>query len=159
MNWTERMRLVAHDVVAEVGLQPPFTARDLIQAVQAKWEMPIELHAYQRAVSPLHKLATGWCMFVGDTFHIFYYAGGSVVQRERIIYHELGHVVLNHVSRERPERQNRAIVTQEQERLAEAFAEAISDVALFGDGEHDANRSLSKDEQEPYSRFMQVMNG
>src|SRR5579862_2130150 len=102
MSWTQRMGLVALDVTADVGLLPPFTARDLINAVQTHWETPIELHPFQRDCCPLGEFSTGWCIFVGQTFHIYYYAEGGIIQQERIIYHELGHLVLKHVSPQEP---------------------------------------------------------
>ena len=156
MNRTEMMRTVAQEVAKDLALQPPFAARDLIDALQANWHIPVVLHPYASSSRVLEKVTTGWCAFVGDTFHIYYYADGTVAQRERIIYHELGHLVLRHVTPEKPSLRRRGSAERtESELLAEAFAEVMSELALFGDSDMAGTKALDAAHgSDPYVHFL-----
>ena len=155
MNLTERIRLVAVDVTADVGLLPPFSARDLVNSVQTHWETPIELHPFQRDCCPLGEFSTGWCIFVGETFHIYYYADGGIIQQERIIYHELGHLVLKHVSRQEPiVLRRRGGQYTDEELLAEAFAEVMTELALVGGPSPVQSPPYEQAGADPYRSFL-----
>jgi hypothetical protein len=45
----------------DLALEPPFAARDLIDALQASWDIPVMPHPCARSRRTLEKATLGWC--------------------------------------------------------------------------------------------------
>ena len=65
----------------------------------------------------------GQCTAVGDYYYIRYRENAGMGQRELIMWLELAHIVLGHVTPDIEER--RFVITPEKEHLAEVWAEAM----------------------------------
>lgn len=155
MRITEDMRKLALDVMTELDLTPPFTAWDLIAAASAEWSMPIVLHPFRIGSRAYRTGTTGWCRYKGTVFHIYYYAGGSTLQQERILYHEMGHVLCNHVAPySRQVRKGPGVDHNLEEVTVEAFAEAMMELAIFGAARDAPSRMVSPSHLDPYTRFL-----
>ena len=101
---------------------------------------------------------TGICCFVHGIFFAYYYAGGSKAQQERIQYHELGHLLLGHVTSNTPMVVLReGVPLTEQERITEAFAKAMMLYARYGDPRTPRLR-LRDDGQDPLKRFLRELD-
>jgi hypothetical protein len=85
------------------------------------------------------------------------YSGGSPIQQERIIFHELGHYVFGHVSKDRPGLRRRdPVALTPEELVAECFACQVSLVALFGEP---AAQPLQPTEDDPILRWQHSLDG
>jgi hypothetical protein len=156
MSITEKMRNLALDVASDLGLTTPFTAHNMIAAIEAQWTIPIVLHPFRAGSFAHRSRITGWCRYREEVLHIHYYASGSVIQQERILYHELGHMLCNHVQPySRHPRKRPGIERNLEEIAAEAFAEVMSELAIIGDVvEGPPTRAVSAGYQDPYTRFL-----
>ena len=82
----------ARSLCQELHLRPPFTAREFAEAVERQWQVRIVIEPW-----PSGEFTTGYCAAQNGVYTIYYYVGGSVVQRERILFHELAHIVMGHL--------------------------------------------------------------
>ncbi len=93
-----RQAAIMHEFVREVstelGLRPPFTAQEYRRALSLAIGHPIEMTP--RSISG--RAFSGSCRAVQGAYIIQYRADGSLIQQERIKYHQLGHITLGHVS-------------------------------------------------------------
>ena len=83
---------LARSLCRDLGLAAPYTARGFADAVERRWNVRIVTEPV-----PNGEYTTGMCVVHSASYTIYYYAGGSVVQRERILFHELSHIVMGHV--------------------------------------------------------------
>ncbi|MGH2410057.1 MAG: hypothetical protein ACRDGS_06745 [Chloroflexota bacterium] len=72
---------LARSMCEDLGLAPPFSARVFANAVERRYNLRIALEPWPS----------------GE-----YTTGGSVVQRERIQFHELCHILMGHLSGRQP---------------------------------------------------------
>jgi hypothetical protein len=122
----------------DLSLAPPFTARVFADAVERRWHLQVVMEPV-----PSGEYTTGWCLVDGSSYTIYYYAGGSVVQRERILFHELSHIVMGHVRGKQPRaamrkghehlQRERTLERQEQEQAVEQVARALVAYSMLGD--------------------------
>jgi hypothetical protein len=120
---------LARSMCQDLGLEPPFRARHFAQAAERRWHVKLMLEP-----CPSGDYATGWCVLHGAAYTIYYYDGGSVVQRERILFHELCHIVMGHVRGTFPAgvmRKSRNSLGQEA--AVEEVAKALVAYAMLGD--------------------------
>lgn len=131
-----RQAAIMHEVVREVstelGLRPPFTAEEYRRALSLAIGHPIEMTP--RSISG--RAFSGSCRAVQGAYIIQYRSDGSLIQQERIKYHQLGHITLGHVSMTGDDDRAvlslcRALMTSE-ELDAEIFADALTRYALLG---------------------------
>ena len=142
---TEYQWDTVEDFAAELQLRPPFSAEQMCAAITEHWGTPIEIRPYTRETCPLPTFTTGACRFEGAVFVLYCYVGGSRSQQERIKFHELGHLVFEHVSPDRPGFLPRGHVLSPKERLAESFAREMSLYAMYGASAPDPQRSTDDD--------------
>ena len=83
---------LARSMCRYLNMTPPFTARAFADALARSWNIKIATEP-----CPNGEYTTGWCVAQGKAYTIYYYAGGSVVQRERILFHELCHIAMGHL--------------------------------------------------------------
>lgn len=79
----------------------PFTARGFADAVERSWDIQIVAKQCQNG-----EYTTGWCIAQGIDYTIYYYMESSIMQRDRILFHELGYIAMGHRTdgdRSRPE--------------------------------------------------------
>jgi hypothetical protein len=153
------MRKVAQDIADELGMQSPFSATDLIAAAQATWGAQIHLVPFRQDAIEPDSGTTGVCRYAEGIFYIYYYADGSLLQRERIIFHELGHMLVGDITPKNPAPYQRdPLVLRAEEMLAEAFAEAMAEIALFGHPSLEGEEPSRRDQHEPYSRFIRAVD-
>jgi hypothetical protein len=121
----------------DLNVSPPFTARVFADAVERRWNLQIEM-----VPIPNGEYTTGWCVVQGAFYTIYYYNGGSVVQRERILFHELSHIVMGHVRGKQPAamrmsrehiQQEQAVRRLQQEQAVEQVARALVAYGMLGD--------------------------
>ncbi len=74
----------------------PFDANAFRQAVEKRRSRPIRMVPRDQMVGPC-----GVLISLRDTDYVFYEAGTSPVHRDHIVAHELGHLLCDHVPRER----------------------------------------------------------
>ena len=129
---------LARSMCQDLSLAPPFTARVFADAVERRWHLRIVTEPV-----PNGEYTTGWCMVHDASYTIYYYAGGSVVQRERIVFHELAHIVMGHVRGEQSTavmrkgiehlHQERIVECLQQEQAVEQVARALVAYGILGD--------------------------
>ena len=129
---------LARSMCQELELAPPFTARGFADAVERRWHVHIVAEP-----CPTGEYTTGWCLTHEGSYIIYYYAGGSVVQRERILFHELCHIAMGHVRGKRPSavwrmgheqlEKERSVERLQQERAVEQVARALAAYGMLGD--------------------------
>jgi hypothetical protein len=122
----------------ELELVPPFAARGFADMVERRWGVQIVTEP-----CPSGEYTTGWCSADGNIYTIYYYAGGSVVQRERILFHELAHIVMGHVRGNQAAAAMRKGIEQlqqektaerlQQERAVEKVGRALVAFGILGD--------------------------
>lgn len=131
-----------------LGLTPPFTAVALRDAVQRWRGYRIDLEPYPMGDKEIY----GLCVCKRPGYYvIFYRADATLLQRERIIFHELAHIILSHVSPLNTMhvlRESLAATVQEQE--AEIFAAVMTQYALVS---MTLTRSTQTEETTPSDRF------
>src|SRR5436305_7892523 len=150
------MLLVVEEVSAELRLIPPFTADDAFRAIERLWHLPVIAQPFTRETCPLAAFSTGGCGFVGDTFVIYYYVGGSWVQQERIKFHELGHLLLGHVRKGSEALMRHDAIASSEEILAESFAEQMALFSLCGRPPSPRGRQHTPENpQDPLARWHQ----
>lgn len=122
------MPMLVEELSAAFGLVPPFDAYDVRDAVQLWRGCRIDLEPYDMGAEPVY----GLCVYKRPAYYvIFYRADATVIQQQRIIFHELCHIILSHVGPLNPMHvlhELRAAPLQEPE--AESFAEAMTRYAL-----------------------------
>jgi len=123
------MAALVRDLSAALNLKFPFTAEQLTAAV-AQWRhIRIEIKPHHMGKAKIY----GLCKCVrSDHYIIFYRADGvTYIQQQRIIFHELCHIILSHVSPLNPVHELRdelTVTLQDQE--AEMFASIANRSAL-----------------------------
>ncbi len=116
LRW--QMERAVRRVARELGLTPPFGPHMFAGRLVCKGcYIVIEPSDMGR-----HGLY-GQCTAAGDYYHIRYRENAGMGQRELIMWHELAHIVLGHVTPDFKERQ--FTITPEKEYLAEVWAEAM----------------------------------
>jgi hypothetical protein len=151
----ESMQLVVEEVSTELHLVPPFSSDDAFRAIERSWHLPILAQPFMRETCPLAEFSTGGCGFAGDTFVIYYYAGGGWVQQERIKFHELGHLLLGHVRKGSGTLFRHGSISSSAEMLAESFAEQMALFALCGKPPTPWERHSLDYPQDPLTRWHQ----
>ncbi len=123
------MAALVSDLSIALNLPFPFTAEQLAAAV-AQWRrIRIEIKPHHMGKAKVY----GLCKCVrADHYIIFYRADGvTYIQQQRIIFHELCHIILSHVSPLNPVHELRdelTVTLQDQE--AEMFASIANKSAL-----------------------------
>ncbi len=112
----------------ELDLVPPFGARDFAQRLACK-RVYIMIEPRRMGRQPIY----GSCKPDGEYYHIYYRDDAGEILGERIIWHELGHIVLGYVTPDGQEVQRRDL-NSEEERLVELWAEAMEMYAGSGRG-------------------------
>ena len=127
------MREVVRDICAELALVPPFTAEEFRRALQRVTGRLIEVRSRVMAGT----VVFGSCQSVAGIFVIYCRTDGSLVQQERIMYHELAHILFGHVVVNAAEALAATAtycdLRTDEEKDAEAFAEAVTLYGLLGD--------------------------
>jgi hypothetical protein len=120
---------LARSMCRHLQLTPPFTARVFADAVERCWDVQIMTEP-----CPDGEYTTGWCIVQDDAYIIYYYTGGSVVQRERILFHELCHITMGHLRGAQPAMvMRRESQRSTQEQVVEQVARALVAYAMFGE--------------------------
>jgi len=115
-------------VINWLELTPPFTIGQFHQALEQAVECPVVLRALLEGEPGRY----GACEWRDDHYVVTYQRTRSLVHQTRTIYHEFGHIVLNHVGPGRSSpRQDRGALASIMEHDAELFSELITRVALF----------------------------
>lgn len=152
--------MLVTELCAALELVPPFTAEDLRDKVQ-KWKRcRIDILPY----SMLDENVFGMCVCKRPSYYvIFYRAGAPYVQKQRIIFHELCHIILSHVTPANPVavlRESLAATLQEFE--AETFAQLGTGYALTP-GQKGLTEGSSKEPlaspTDQYSGFLEAIGG
>jgi hypothetical protein len=112
----------------DLNVSPPFTARVFADAVERRWHLQIVMEPV-----PNGEYTTGWCLVQGTSYTIYYYGGGSVIQRERILFHELSHIVMGHVRGRQPTVMRTGREHLQQEQAVEQVARALVAYGMLGD--------------------------
>ncbi len=124
-------RLV-EELSSGLGLAAPFTAVTLRDAIASWRGYQIDLIPFPVGAEKIYGLCV--CKRPGY-YAVFYRSDATLVQQQRILYHELGHIILSHVSPLKPVHVRRdwlTVTVQEQE--AEMFAEAMTRYGLVARG-------------------------
>jgi len=109
-------------------LVPPFSAIELSDRIADERSCFIYV-----ASRRLPGTIFGVCARLRGAYAILYRADGSMAHQERIIFHELGHIVLGHLRQtERILVLREGLTSTTEEHEAEAFAEFMTTYALFG---------------------------
>lgn len=152
----QAMVLFVEELCAALQLAPPFTAEELRDKIQVWKRCRIDILPYPM----LDEDVFGLCVCKRPYYYvIFYRAGASYVQRQRIIFHELCHIILSHVSPANPVvvlRKSLAATFQELE--AETFAQIETSYAL-ADQQQPAQRSSADTADDRYNRFARKLEG
>lgn len=116
------MAVLVDELSAALNLPVPFTAEQLRDAVQGWRRIRIDLVPYRMGTAKIY----GLCKCARPSHYIIFYRcdGTTFIQQQRIIFHELCHIILSHVSPLNPTHALRVPLTvtlQDQE--AETFAE------------------------------------
>jgi len=117
----------------ELELAPPFGARDFAQRLARK-RVYIMIEPRRMGRQPIY----GSCKPDGEYYHIYYRDDAGAILGERIIWHELGHIVLGYVTPDGREVLRRDL-NSEEERLVELWAEAMEMYAGSGRTQSRAN--------------------
>jgi len=123
------MAALVRDLSLALELTYPFTAEQLVRAV-ARWrQVRIDIEPQCMGKAKVY----GLCKCVRPTYYVIFYRsdGTSYIQQQRIILHELCHIILSHVSPLNPVhalREDLTVTLQDQE--AETFAEIANRAAL-----------------------------
>ncbi len=137
-------------VVDWLDLTPPFTVGQFHQALEKAIECPVVLRALLRGELGRY----GACEWKDDHYIVSYQRTPSLVHQARTIYHEFGHIVLNHVGPGRSslvlERGALAVIIEHD---AELFSELITRVAIFA-----TPISLWRHDAEPLSPYAQYLS-
>jgi len=112
----------------ELDLAPPFGAKDFAQRLARK-RVYIMIEPRRMGRQPIY----GSCKPDGEYYHIYYRDDAGEILGERIIWHELGHIVLGYVTPDGREVLRRDL-NSEEERLVELWAEAMEMYAGSGRG-------------------------
>lgn len=120
---------LARSMCRHLNMRSPFTARAFADALERSWNIKIATEP-----CPNGEYTTGWCVAQGTDYTIYYYAGGSVVQRERILFHELCHIAMGHLRGS----QSAVVMRREsgragQEHAVEQVAGALVAYAMLGE--------------------------
>lgn len=150
---------LARSLCRDLGLAPPFTARGFADVVERRWNVRIVTDPV-----PNGEYTTGLCVVHGASYTIYYYAGGSVVQQERIVFHELSHIVMGHVRGKQPAavmrkdreflQQEPAVAQRRQEQAVEQVARALMAYGMLGD----PPRTPRKEAVPPLSAYGQFID-
>jgi hypothetical protein len=155
VNRTDVMRSVVDGVVDDLALRPPFLIGEVLQAIAVRWQVVVDLFPFTGRDPEIAAGITGWCQFAGDRFQVHYYAGGSTAQQEHIIYHEIGHLVFNHVAPGQSGVLHRCDGEYvESELHAEAFAEIMAELSVLGADAGGAPARRAEGTDDPYHRFL-----
>jgi len=108
----------------ELGLIPPFDTAIFAQKLSDRSGYTIQIAPRAADGTTIY----GACAPNGVRFIIYYCENAGYVQRQRIIWHELAHIALGHVT---PTSQHleRFVPTPAQEKAAEAWAQAMTALA------------------------------
>jgi hypothetical protein len=117
------------ELSAALDLRFPFTAEQLRDVVQRWRHSRIDLVPYRMGKAEVY----GLCKCVRPRHYVIFYRcdGTTYIQQQRIIFHELCHIILSHVSPLNPIhalRDDLTVTLQDQE--AEIFAEIANRHAL-----------------------------
>jgi hypothetical protein len=123
------MTVLVKELSVALALPFPFTAEQLRDAVQRWRGCRIDIVPYRMGKAEVY----GLCKCVRPRHYVIFYRcdGTTHIQQQRIIFHELCHIILSHVSPLQPMHALRDPLTltlQDQE--AEMFAEIANRTAL-----------------------------
>ncbi len=90
MNRTYEMACKARDLCVRFGLEPPFQPRGFVAKLAESMDITILLIPF-----PMVKSAMGYVLRVTERDYFIFYEPD--VSSGRTIYHECGHIILNHV--------------------------------------------------------------
>jgi len=120
---------LARSMCDDLDLAPPFSARLFADAVERRYNLRIIMEPW-----PSGEYTTGWCNARNGDYTIYYYAGGSVVQRERIQFHELCHILMGHLSGRQPPVVMRGDSgDDDREKTVEQVAQSLVAYSMLGD--------------------------
>jgi len=120
---------LARSMCQDLGIRPPFRASDFAHAAENSWHLHLIIEP-----CPSGDYTTGWCVLQDGAYTIYYYDGGSVVQRERILFHELCHIVMGHLrGRTSSAAMRKARERLGQEAAVEEVAKALVAYGMLGD--------------------------
>jgi len=126
---TVAMAAFVRDLSLALDMPLPFTAEQLAGAV-ARWRhVRIDIKPQRMGKAKVY----GLCKCVRPTYYVIFYRsdGTTYIQQQRIILHELCHIILSHVSPLNPVhalKEDLTVTLQDQE--AETFAEIANRAAL-----------------------------
>lgn len=130
MSRNVQFRKWAQEVCWRLKLTPPFTPETLVRAVAAFLDREIEVVEHDLEGSTIY----GFCAALPRQFLIAVRQDAPLDQRERIIYHEVAHILLGHVAHDGHAHACRELdATDPQERDAEDAARALASYAHSND--------------------------
>lgn len=122
------MERSVHGFVEQLGLPLPFDASQLRWWIEDHLRCRIEVQPH-----PMEGGLYGLCSPQGVCYVIYYRPDVEPWLQEHIVFHELGHILLGHVPIDGTMTACMKLVTTDnQDRLAEHFAEAVGMVAAYG---------------------------
>ena len=144
---TAALAALVEELSVGLGLTRPFTALTLRDALRRWRDYRIAMEPYPMGDEEIY----GLCVCKRPGYYvIFYRADATLLQQQRILFHELCHIILSHVSPLHPVhvlREPLAATLQEQE--AEMFAAVMTWYALASAPARRATHA----EKEPDDRF------